>query len=153
MAFDPQAPTTEERDNLYRWIWVGMAFSIVLVVANIVHMGGPMVAGLPAVFLGVFIPYYAFSKRQDEHFNALRNHGFAWALCVTGAWLLVQGLLLIYGGAYGLGASAAASGAEVINPRFTLPDWFNNAYLLASLMAAAFHAGFLKAQYLGGADE
>lgn len=148
MAFDPQAPTQQDRDNSYRLIWLGLAFSLILLVGGIVPTG-IMLAGLPAVFLGVYVPYFAFSKRYDEHFVTLRNHGFSWAMSLLGAWLLIQGILAILGAGHSAGYAVGVTGEETAEHRFLLPAWFNSAHLLASLMLTAFHAGFLKAQFLG----
>lgn len=144
MPYDPHAPDNETRSKVYEVMKAGLIGSLVVVAANAVEIGR-VVEGLAALQTGALIGSLAFWNRFDEHFQSLCAVGYRWAGGVIGAWLTVQALLTVIDGAYATGTTAGGS-VVTGSPLFLVPEWFNRAFLLASLSSTAFFAGFVWAE-------
>ena len=151
MPYDPYALSEDQKSRSYNMVWVGLPISLALVACNFLSLGpvGAILEGAGPVIIGCHLVTFATYNRFDEHFRSLASFGFACGIVVIALWFLAQGLLGIFYGAYGLGHSAAGSPVDPGDIRFRLPDWFNRAFLLASLTATAFYGGFAYAWLRG----
>ena len=150
MAYDPNAPTQDEREAHFGFVWVGLAASIVMVVSNSVPLGHS-VEGFAAVIVGCFLGILTLPNRYDDYFVSLAVRAFRWAIVVIGFWTLAEGVVGILEGFYGLGVTAAGTTLPEKDASWAAPPLLNSAWLLAGLASTAFHAGFAW-YYLKGAE-
>ena len=151
MPFDPQAPTEEERSYAYTLLWFGLAAAIILAIGNVTDLFG-VVSGAAAAFVGAQICIVVLSNRWDDYFRAVLNRGAQVAVIIPALWIGAQGFAFILGGAYRVGFALGSAGGSASDRRFVLPDWTNDAYLLASLAVLAFYVASLWHHYRGGSD-
>ncbi|MEP2234850.1 MAG: hypothetical protein ABJM58_10665 [Alteripontixanthobacter sp.] len=148
MAYEPNAPTAEERDGIHRLVWLGAFLSLVLVI--VVALGvSRHVETWAGLIVGLYIATFSITNRADDYFRALARNGARWAVIVVGLWMAGQTLMGITEGYYGAGFSAGGAAIPADDVTWQIPALANNAFFLASCAALAFHAGFLFQHFRG----
>ena len=144
MPYDPYSPSEQERANAYFLVWLGLAISLLAVAATLLSDSASQ-RGLLGVLIGTELVIVAASPRFDSYFRELRDFGAVVALSVLALWLAATGFVQIFASTHLGGDMASAREAVVALPQFARDPW-----LVASLVAVAFHAGFLFAYLRGG---
>lgn len=142
MPYEPYSPTQEQREGYFGLVWLGGLISLMLVVATILGVAAKM-EGWAGMIVGAYILSFTTWNKYDDYFVGLALQGARWAAVVIGLWLIGLALVGIFEGAHGVGVAASGASLPERDVSFILPAWTNNAFLLASICALAFHAGFL----------
>ena len=150
MTYDPSAPTQDEREAHYNFVWPGLAASVAMVASNFLPIGH-LIEGFAAVIVGSYLGILPLADRYDDYFKSLAVRAFRWAVVVIGLWTLAQGMVGILEGFYGVGVTAAGSTLPEKDASWKAPELLNSAWLLAGLASTAFHAGFAY-YYLRGTE-
>lgn len=148
MAYEPNAPTREERDGHYSFVWIGLLASTGMVTTNFIPMGHA-IEGFLSLIAGIYIALIGISNRFDDYFKRLAAYGFRWMAVAIALWTVAIGLLTILEGYFAGGISAAGTTLSDSDQTFLLPAKLNSGHLIAAIGALAFHCGFLCA-YLRG---
>ena len=142
MPYEPYAPTQEQREGHFGLVWLGGFLSLMLVVTTILGLAAKIEIWAGFI-VGSYILTFTSWKWLDDYFRSLATEGARWAAVVVGLWLVGLALAGIFEAAHGAGVSASGASLDESDVSFILPAWTNNAFLLASICALAFHAGFL----------
>lgn len=133
---------------MYLNLWIGLlssGFMLGAVAFGIL----PFLEGWAALLVSAHLMTFALANRGDDYFKALCQKGFSFAGATFALWLIVQGILTVGEGGYGVGMTAAGATPTADDVSFFLPDWLNNAYLLAAVASVAFFGGALG-KHMGG---
>lgn len=144
MAFDPTAPTDEERSRIFAFVWLGFAANAALMASYLFDLGAtPAFLGLTGAMIFVTM----FSNRYDDYYAALRNSGVRWGMGVIALYLFAGAVLSAFAGGNVVGAWAASGSMPDIAR--AQPGIMDDGFLLAMVAGLAYHVGFAVARIRG----